>query len=215
MSSWRYAFFFPNNDTTLKPERGISDLYRFGFKFDNKMRKYISVGEEGFLVDAGEQVEINGPIEIELQERLLKGEQFSIECRNSELFVSCHFTAMSHNPCVYLGWIKNLFIALGNVRQTEFRRMLIEFASHIFASYVIIVDDASDNFEDRFLIIDGKRMLDTSVNHKYGHGIQEVWVDVANATEPPEGVSVEQSTIVGAGFVSYMPVPAENPIREL
>lgn len=81
--------------------------------------------------------------------------------------------------------------------------MIRDFAKLSNAAYVVIVDDAPDNFEDRFVEVNGIRFLDTDVSHSYGHGIQSVWVDGTRSASTPEGIAPADSVDIGRDFRKY------------
>jgi hypothetical protein len=151
-------------------------------------------------LDVGEEVALTNPFIDDVKCRLLQGEDFSIQLRNSETFLSCFFAMQAANPHVSFGWSKRLFRELPATVRNQYWTMIRDFAAHCKAGYVVVVDDASDQFEDRFIEMDGKRFLDTSIGHSYGHGIQEVWFNEACGAKPPEGVCLTDFLDIGHGF---------------
>lgn len=204
MASWHYAFLFPGSGQQLLPSNGISDLNRFGLEFDATIRLLVQIDEQGHMLDVGDVVGLTPPITDDLARRLENGSQFSVQCRNGALFISCTFATQTSNPFISLGWSRRLFGVLERSTQLAYWEMIRDFAKKISAAYVVIVDDACDNFEDRFVDVSGIRVLDTGVTHSYGHGIHAVWVDESLSARPPDGVSLDGSVDVGRGFRKYV-----------
>ncbi len=203
MASWHYAFFFPSSTQQLRPELGLDVVSRCNLEFDNTIHLAASIDDSGHLAGVGEEDVLSKPILKALREILADGKQFLVECRNTELFISCTFLHKSVNPHVFFGWSKRLFAELPDSSQQQYLNMLHEFAKQICAGYVILVDDAPDFFEDRFLEIDGRRSLDTQVNHQYGLDIRAVWADRSAGAECPDGVADRVTADLGNGFVQY------------
>ena len=71
------------------------------------------------------------------------------------------------------------------------------------STYVIVIDDAPDQFEDRFVQIGDERMIDVEVKHGYGLGLREVWIESLLVSTPPEGPWYGRSEEIGDGFKRY------------
>jgi hypothetical protein len=204
MASWQYKFMFPLPSLPLKPAEAIHILCRRGLRFDDTVRLAVKTDEEGHFVDAGEESRLQQPILEDLRRRLENGEQFSVTCRNSEIANSVFFATQSANPHISIAWSRNFFSNLESAAQSEYLTMVRDFAKASRAAYVVLVDDAPDQFEDRFLEIAGVRHLDVEVPHQYGHGIRSIWVDESAGAVIPDGVALVKGKEIGEGFVEYL-----------
>src|SRR5262245_8034121 len=95
MSSWQYAILFPGSSKCLAPSRAVDILCRLGLEFDNEIRQLIAIDQQGHMLDAGEEIRLFPPVVFDLRRRLEKNEQLSIECRNSDIFLSCTFATQA------------------------------------------------------------------------------------------------------------------------
>jgi hypothetical protein len=114
--------------------------------------------------------------------------------------VSVEFLLGAPNPHVSLGWSRRRNGELPPLIQGGGWKAIRSFAKDCNAGYVVIVDDAPDHFEDRFIDIGGRRVFDTHVNHRYGLGIREVWVRSPVTSPLPEGVIYGDSEQLEEGF---------------
>ena len=203
MASWHYAFFFPAGEQQLSPDLGLGAASLCNLEFDNTIHEAVAIDDAGHMAGVGEEDTVCSPVLSNLESLLQEGRQFLVECRNTELFISCNFLHRVSNPHVFFGWSKRLFSDIPERNQQRYWQMFQAFAKQIHAGYVVLVDDASDNFEDRFLEVDGKRFLDTECNHQYGHGIWSVWVDQELGGECPDGVAEATAVDLGNGVTKY------------
>lgn len=203
MASWHYAFLFPGAGDKLSPAAAIDALATRGLRFADMIRLCVPIDQEGHLLDVGDEVPLREPFCDDVKLRLVNQQAFSVQLRNSELIISCFFAINSSNPHVFFGWPRRIFDELDSNSQNQYWSMIRSFAALSKAWYVVLVDDAPDDFEDRFIEIDGIRYLDTSVLHSYGHGIQEVWVNEVWGASLPEGACLTGRYSVGDGFYSY------------
>ncbi|MBS0266552.1 MAG: hypothetical protein JSS02_31770 [Planctomycetes bacterium] len=203
MSSWEYAFLFPQSPNQLRPASAIGHLTQFGAEFDRNLRLCVPVDDEGHLLDVGEEVALKEPFERDLSQYLRNRNSFSIQLRSSEIVVSVQFMLGSANPHISLGWSRRLFDRSPPDFQMAFWSAIRAFAKDCDAGYVLIVDDAPDHFEDRFLDIDGKRFVDCHVDHGYGLGLREIWLQTSAAAVPPDGLEFGPSEEIGRGFLRY------------
>lgn len=203
MSSWQYAFLFPNSRCKLRPGNAFHQLADLGLEFDDKIRLCVSIDDEGHLLDVGEEIELARPGQIGLIRYLEQGASFSIQARNANIVLSCQLLAGSKNPHLSLGWSRRLFETLPAQSKDAFWTGIRAFARDCDAAYVLIVDDAPDFFEDRFPEIDGKRVLDLKVDHRYGSGLRQVWLKTSVIHTPPGGARYEKSEDIGDGFTVH------------
>jgi hypothetical protein len=204
MASWQYAFLFPGPCQDLDPARGLDVLIQFELTFDRLARLLVPVDDKGHMLDVGEEVVLNERPCDTVAQMLNEGLQFSIQCRDDHIGFSFTFAPRTSNPHMFIGWSRRLFGCLTESIQNRYWEMIRGFAKGCNAAYVVIIDDAPDDFEDQFVDINGARVLDTYVNHSYGHGIQSIWVDESRTATPPEGVSLVGSTEIGQHFRKYL-----------
>ena len=200
MSSWQYAFLFPQLPHQLRPANAVKHLTEFGAEFDGSIRMCVLVDDEGHVLDVGEEIALREPFEQDLIRHLEIGKSFSIQLRSADLVISVEFLLDSRNPHISLGWSRRLIEQSPPTIQRDFWKGLRSFAKECNAGYVVIVDDAPDHFEDRFIDIDGKRRFDLRVNHHYGLGLREVWLQSCVRSTLPEGVTYGDSEQFGEGF---------------
>lgn len=201
MSSWHYAFMFPSLGDSLTPSKAIDVALEFGLTFDSKLLLAIEIDDDGHLEFEEESLLRNGANE--LKERLRNEEQFLIEANNQELFFSFCFAMKYQNPYLMIGWSRRLFSELPESRATEYWHMLRCFAKSSLASYVVVVDDPPDYFEDRFLEFSGQRCLDSRMESGREYEIQYVWVDAASQIPLPIGIERLVNVGVIDGFIEF------------
>ncbi len=202
MASWDYAFLFPSSGQRLDPASAIGVFSEYDLEFDQTIRPLVAIDEDGHH-EGGEEIELTGSILDELRKRLFKGEQFQTECRNTELFFTCIFDTGYSNPHVVLAWSRRLLRGLGELSQQAYWKMLRDFAKRCKATYVIIVNDPPDFFEDRFLEIDGQRFLEKVMPSGNEYDIHSVWIDANSSDRLPEGIDEALRSAVGDGFLEY------------
>jgi hypothetical protein len=202
MASWHYAFLFPGADQQLSPANAITVLAENGLEFDSAIRPAVLIDEAGHI-EYGDETELIGAVNEALRRRLAEGEQFLVECRNEDLFFSCCFATQYSNPYVMLGWSRRLFGGLSERKRQAYRKMLKDFAKRCMATYVIIVDDPPDLFEDRFLEIDGQRVLEKTMPSGRIYDILALWIDEESSVALPEGVSDATPSAIGNGYQEY------------
>lgn len=211
MASWHYAFFFPSSVNALESEQLVDVLEEHSFELDQTARKLISIDDDGHFGEFGEEVPLGQSAFDELRRLLRDNVPLFIECRhapaaaNVVITLAVSFETQAANPHIYCGWPRNLFARLPDEITQDYWTIIREFAKACRAAYVVLVDDARDDFEDRFLEIDERRVLDTEVLHSYGHGIQAVWVDPSALGTRPEGVQEKLSREFSDGFLEYSP----------
>lgn len=185
MSSQHYTFLFPAPGQTLSPADAVAFLKTRALEFDESVRICKAIDSDGHMLDVGTEEKLTRPFASDVKRRLRDGQNFSVQCRNSEIVVGCFFCASSRKPHLFFSWSRRLLADLAPSIREEYWSMICSAAKASKAGYVVVVDDAADNFEDRFIEIDGAPFLDTNVSHSYGHGIQQVWVDPALGAKPP------------------------------
>jgi hypothetical protein len=203
MASWQYAFLFPGPNNRLRPASAVGCLARAGFEFDSAIRLCLPIDNESHLLDVGEEVALQPPILDDLTQRLEQGVSLSVQAGSSDLAVSCQFNTASANPHISFGWSRRLFGALSGGSRRAFWVALRWLARDCQAAYVIVIDDAPDNFEDRFVEIGNARMLDMCVDHPYGLAIRQVWLNELLVRTPPDGPAYGDSEEMGDGFRRY------------
>jgi len=202
MASWDYAFLFPGPGQRLDPANAINVFAENGLEFDSAIHPAVVIDEAGHL-EYGDETELRGNVNDELRERLAEGEQFLIECRNEDLFFACCFATRYSNPYVEVAWSRRLFRGLEEQKQRAYRKMLKDFAKQCSATYVIIVNDPPDFFEDRFVEIDGQRFLEKVMPSGKKYDILALWVDEESSEEVPEGVTEASRCAASNGYVEY------------
>lgn len=202
MSSWQYAFLFPPKRNKLRPELGIDALITLGFIFDDKIRLCLPIDDNDHWLDIGEQIPITSLTD--LRHYFEQPKSISIQARSPDITVACHFLLESQNPNISFGWPRGLFAEMSSLSQRLFWDAIRGFSRGCGAAYVIIIDDAPDEFEDRFVQVDDERMLDMHVNHDYGLGVREIWLQSSFNVALPEGPAYEEKPLmIGDGFKCF------------
>lgn len=207
MGSWHYAYFFPAHKRPLLPAKGIDALESCDLELLETIRLATDMDDEGHVEFAGAQIALRPPFLEDVRRRLENGEQFLLESHNSDILISICFATRSYNPHVLFGWSRKQFARLDVSVQERYFEMLRKFARESRAGYVIQVDDPPDHFEDRFVEVDGHRLLETQAPDGYRYDIRAVWVD--RAAELPHGVSLPARDI-GMGFLDVSVSPARD-----
>lgn len=203
MSSWQYVFMFPDHGDSLQVEKVVRIFADSGFNFDSYIYPAHVVDEAGHLehIDA---INIPFPPIDEIEKLLRHNEQFLVECRNQELFLSISFAEKYYtNPHVMIGWPRTIFSALAKDSQEKYLRLIRNVANACGAFYIIIVNDPPDYFEDRFLEIDGQRFLDEYLPSGNKYDIQNVWINSASSNTQLGGVEISGCVDVGEGFQQH------------
>ena len=209
MSTWHYAFLFPASEEQLDPAGVVASLAKSGYELNSTGRVLVPVDDKGHLGEYGDEVTFKEPFTEDLQTRLQFGEQLFAEFSKFDsdtdivTTFACSFAVKTVNPHISVGWHKRLFSQLPTEIQHDRWMAIRDAAKSSNSAYVVLAVEASDSFEDRFLEVDGKRILDTESHHQYGHGIWAVWVDHTHDSECPVGVIDKVAADIGSGFVQY------------
>lgn len=209
MPSLDAAVFFPGHREILTPALAVDELMCRGLKLGPKIRLMERVDPEGHLLDTGSEVVLTAPLWDDLKGRLLAQESFSAVIGNSEMTFDCFFAPISFNPHIDINWPRRWFNELPMEAAKAYYSMLGRFARRCGAAYAVFVSDPTD-FEDRFLEIDGRRVLDTSVTPYSIAGISytvdrvyEIWV--ADGQPPVVGLdaAIDADFDASNGFYVY------------
>jgi hypothetical protein len=203
MSSWQYAFLFPSSKEILRPSRALYQFNCNGFEFDRKIRLCVQLDVAGHLLDVGDEINLGDPVVKNLIDYLEKGVPFSIQVTNKHIQISCHFNINCKNPHISFGWSRRLFGMMPIDQQKVFWIALRSFARDCNAAFVFIIDDAPDDFEDRFIEVDNDYFIDMEVNHRYGLGLRQVWIRTSFVQKPPLGPTYNSSDDIGDDFKLY------------
>lgn len=207
MASWNYAFFFPPSNLELNAEMAVTALAQDGFEILNPVRRLVPIDDKGHLGEFGECVQLRPPYLQDLRDRLSKGEQIFAElskhdgASNIVTTFACSFAIRTANPHFSIGWHKQLFSRLPEDVQRMYWMLIRDVAKSGNAAYVLHVEEASDTFEDRFVEIDGKRMIDA--HNQSNHGIWAVWIDRSLGAECPNGIVYDTASNLGDDFFQY------------
>lgn len=205
MASWQYAFLFPGTESSLDPRGAIDVLATFGLEFDHFVHPAFRIDDVGHL-EFGEKSHLVGPTLKAIKQRLVHHEQFLVECRNDELFLSCSFATQYSNPFIMLSWSNRLFRRISEARQSQYWDMLGRCANHCRAAYVLFINDPADFFEDKFVEIDGRRFLDRET--RFGmNDVLAIWVDRTLCDKLPEGIDLSTGVELPNGFSQWAPLP--------
>jgi hypothetical protein len=203
MAKWHYAFMFPDSAGRLLPANAIQIFADAGFEFDRKIFPAVAADAAGHL-EPGDSLELSGNTIKELVNRLNNDEQFLVECRNRDLFFSIFFATKNSNPYLVVGWSQRIFAELNDDLQQRYWQLLKRVARGCGATYVIVVDDPPDYFEDRFLEIDGRRFLENQTLSGRKYDIRSVWIDVDSLEPRPEGINGQPLKIGIDGYSEYV-----------
>ena len=213
MAAWHYAFLFPGRKLRFDSANAVASLASNGFEVSNTARRLVPFDETGHYGEFGEEISLEEPFTNDLQQRLRDGEQLFVEITRNDIAhndtdtiamtIACSFALKTSNPNISFGWHERLFSRLPPETQHFYWQAIRDAARAANAAYVVLVDEAADDFEDRFIDIDGRRILDTQPSHQWGHGIRAVWVDSSTGTECPVGVAASDTADIGNGYVQY------------
>jgi hypothetical protein len=203
MSSWQYAFMFPESGKSLRVAEVIRVFSESGFEFDRAIYPAFAIDDDGHL-EHGDAVQMTGKHVEKLEIRLRNNEQFLVECRNQDLFFAISFAGKYQtNPHMMIGWSRTIFGALGKDSQEKYLQLIRNVANACNATNIIVVNDPPDYFEDRFLAINGRRFLDRQMPSGNKYDIQAVWISIRSSDKRPEGVKEKPISNVGEGFQEY------------
>lgn len=203
MSSWSYVFLFPQSQSSLVPGLAVNCFTRGGFDLDDTIRLALPVDAEGHLLDVGSEVRLEKPFNDSVARHLDAAQSFSLQARNRDIALSVQLFLKCPNPHISVGWSRNLFDRMGVQSRAHLWATLRVFAKECQAAYVLVVDDAPDHFEDRFVENDGERVLDLTTTHPYGHRVREIWIRPSTSARLPLGVPYGQSADIGDGYIRY------------
>jgi hypothetical protein len=168
-------------------------LEKDGFSFDCYANHAVVADDDGHL-EFVERVELVGGAD-ELRKRLRAGEQILVECRNVDIFFACCFAFKYSNPFMSFGWPSRSFYELEQSAQDEYWTMLRRVARACNSAFVIIVNEPPDYFEDRFLEIDGQRVIEKKMPNGFEYDILSVWVD--DESLDPLPIGIDESVVPG------------------
>jgi hypothetical protein len=212
MGAWYYAYLFPGHERPLDAAAFVSSLVHNGFEVGNRAIELIPIDQEGHLGEFGDEIQLREPVADDLQARLRSGEQLFVEIQRVDrasdgvdtvTTFACGFELHTRNPHISFGWHRRLFLGLPRRTQQRYWQSIRDAARAANAVYIILMVEGVSNLEDRFIEIDGRRVLDTHCDHQWGHGIWAVWVDTSQGGECPVGVSDVVTADFGDGFVQY------------
>jgi hypothetical protein len=202
MGSWQYAYIFPGVGQTLAPECAVDVILASGLIFDDRVFPSVVLDDEGHLGESDEVGLKRGADEI--RGRLGKGEQFLVGFRNQEIFFACVFACRYSNPHIVFGWPKKSFYELPAASQNKYWGMLRNLAKACKATFVIIINDPADFFEDRFLDVDGQRYLEKQLPDGSTDSIVSLWIDGDSMDPWPVGIREDIPPKPADGFFEYM-----------
>lgn len=187
MASWHYAFLFPDSQQSLAPAGAVRIFSEFGCEFDQTIRPAVVIDDDGHL-EIGDEAALTREPVTDLLNLLSKDEQFTVECRNQDLFFSLSFATRYSNPYILIAWSRKIFQRLERTSRHNYWQLLRKIANACNAKYVVIVDDPPDFFEDKFLEIDGRRVLDSRTSSGKRYDIRAVWASVALKENPQKAL---------------------------
>src|ERR1044071_3224718 len=156
MSTWNYAYLFPGCAQELNPPGLLDALEALGLEYTQRVITLKDDGEGHYVEDEL----LHNVTKEEVTEMLKQKKNLAITVRNKDLSMSCYFVIDAPNPHIYLGWDRRLFSSLDEAKQAFYMQGLRDAAKKANAAYVVLMIDVPDFFEDRFVDVDGVRILD-------------------------------------------------------
>lgn len=184
MGSWQFAYFFPGGASPLAPANAIDVLKEQGFQFEDGLWPLVPVDDEGHLEPRG-RVRLVSPYD-DLRDRLAALEQFDIECRSRDLFLSCSFATRYANPFISFAWPWWRYRDYPAWIRDRHWALLRRLAKACDATFGIIVEEPPGYFEDKFLELEGRRFLEMTGAHGMEYRIDELWIDERALDPMPE-----------------------------
>jgi hypothetical protein len=202
MGSTYYAYMFPGVGQFLQPFDAVRTLANNDFVFDGSIYQATAIDAHGH-VEYGDEIELTKMPIGEIEQRLRNVEQFQVQCRNSDIFFAVSFGTRSFNPHVLTIWSRKIFARLPQKLQERYWRLIREVAHACNATYLITIIDPPDYFEDKFLEVDGRRILDRRLSSGNEYEFHSLWIRIDSTDASPDGVSEATTGNVGEGFEEH------------
>lgn len=203
MSSWQFAYMFPSVNASLASSEAIAGLLASPLRFDGRIRTCVVIDEFGHLLDVGMEIEFGHPYEKALGEFIRDNVSFSTELSTDYFACTFKMYFLPAKPHVCFGWPRSMFANATFEFKRDFLSTIRRFASDCRASFVAVVEDPNDFFEDRLFEIDGEYRFDLGALSIHDFGVQEVWVHSLNRKGPPSGIPYHHPQPLPDGFVRF------------
>ena len=201
MSIWNYAYLFPGPLQELNPVGLFDALERLDLEYDQRVIALKDDGEGHHVEDET----LDNVKKEEVREMLKEKKNLAITCRNRDISIACYFVIAASNPHIFLGWDRRIFESLEEAKQTFYVDGIREAAKKANAVYVVFMVEVPDFFDDRFVDVDGVRIIDPFLRSGKLAPILEVWVDHSRGGVLPSGVEFYEGQDLSNGFLSHVP----------
>jgi hypothetical protein len=188
MATWYYAYFFPDCEQELEPVSALAEITQHGLSFQDKYTLLDLVDEDGHSEATGPVRRLHANGTAELARLLDHKEQLQIMANNNEFWMYCTFNNNAENPHIVFSWSKSIFESLGEDARLNHRSLMLSFARKAKAPFVIILPESGGYFEDHFIKMDGRRVLDVRLPDMAEYQVREIWIDPNMIQEFPFGV---------------------------
>ena len=209
MGSWSHVYFFPSTGRRLQASAVVDCLVADHFVVTEPVRQLIPIDREGHLGEYGAEVFITEPLHLGLQSILSHHTDLFVEFEkqysgtNALFRMSVSFANSAGNPHFVLAWPRWIVGQLSQSARDEHWITIRNAARAAEAAYVIPVRDAPDDFEDRFLDVDGQRLLDEEIGEHIDRRVDEIWINCDFGGTRPVGLLSPGAIPIGNGFQKY------------
>lgn len=202
MSLQNYALLFPGKGIALDSFEAMKVLASNGFELISDSYFVPRTLDDGSWL-YGDQVKFKENSMEDLITLLKDNIQLSVTVSNEELTFTCVSQSRYHNPFLLLGWSKKIFDRLSLPRQHHYKKMIREYSKKAKAAYVFITGDGIDELEDKFLEIDGQRILENKNSNGNHFPIRSLWIDIDITSTIPLGAKFVNRGYLDHNFKEY------------
>ncbi|NBD13682.1 hypothetical protein [Corallococcus silvisoli] len=158
MGARRFFFFLPNAGVRLDFGAAIAVLDEAGLEFDSGT-VVAGFDEQGVAVESRriETTRIDGRV---IEQCVKSGLSLEAECRDPSLFMTCVFGSPHPNPIFSMIVSLRVWRGLGVMASDRYEKLLVRVAKDSGAASVLVVDDPSDDFLARLVVVDDQWVMD-------------------------------------------------------
>ncbi len=216
MASYCYFLMFPGPHEKLVPEEVLQAMEEAGYSCSSTISLAVPIEEEGHIFWSEKMRSLPEPRFKEAARLLQQGEQIYLDFLSFHTPLTGCFMTQIWNPYIEFHLRVRGLREFSREECNAFFTMMLIIAERARAAYVLFMGEPTDDFEDHFIEIDGKRYIDkvyirtkrpTSAADFFwdGYLVRHIYVNRELRGDLPEGLpQVEEEIEVGEGWVEYV-----------
>lgn len=158
MGARRFFFFLPNAGVRLDLGAAIAVLDAAGLEFDSGA-VVAGFDEQGVAVGS-RRIEARRVDDREIERYVKSGLSLELECRDPSFFITCVFGSPHPNPIFSMIVSLRAWRGLGVMGSDRYEQLLVRVAKASGAANVLVVDDPSDDFLARLVVVDDQWVME-------------------------------------------------------